>query len=91
MVSARPGVLVAELSEGMAIRAKLGQGVSVRAKELLSPTLHGRLIELAPEVDEMDPRARPSPGIAAWGRRATVQLDGGGDVLPGQAFSVSLD
>ena len=31
------------------------------------------------------------PGIAAWGRRATVQLDGGSDVLPGQAFSVSLD
>jgi membrane fusion protein (multidrug efflux system) len=91
VVHARPGVLVAELSEGMAARARLGQGVSVRSKELLSRTLHGRVIELAPEVDEMLPRARPSPGIAAWGRRATVQLDGGGEALPGQAFSVSLD
>jgi len=91
LVSARPGVLVAELSEGMAARVKLGQGVSVRSKELFSHALHGRVIELAPEVDEMFPRARPSPGIAAWGRRATVQLDGGGEVLPGQAFSVSLD
>jgi membrane fusion protein, multidrug efflux system len=91
IVSARPGVLMVELSEAMAARAKLGQGVSVRSKELFSRGLHGRLIELAPEVDEMFPRARPSPGIAAWGRRATVQLDGGGDVLPGQAFSVSFD
>jgi membrane fusion protein, multidrug efflux system len=91
IVSHRPGVLMVELSEGMAARAKLGQGVSVRSKELFSRALHGRVIELAPEVDEMFPRARPSPGIAAWGRRATVQLDGGGEVLPGQAFSVTLD
>ena len=91
IVSARPGVLVVELSEAMAARVRLGQGVSVRSKELFSHALHGRVIELAPEVDEMFPRARPSPGIAAWGRRATVQLDGGGEVLPGQAFSVSLD
>jgi multidrug resistance efflux pump len=91
VVSARPGVLVVELSEGMADRARVGQGVSVQSKALLSRTRHGRVIELAPEVDEMYARARPSPGIAAWGRRATVQLDDGGDVLPGQAFSVSLD
>ncbi len=91
LVTTRPGVLVVELSEGMAARAALGQAVTVRSKELLSRALHGRVIELSPEVDEMDPRARPSPGIAAWGRRATVQLDGGGQVLPGQAFSVSFD
>jgi len=91
VVSARPGVLVVELSEGMAARAKLGQGVTVRSKELFSHALRGHVIELSPEVDEMWPRARPSPGIAAWGRRATVQLEGGGEVLPGQAFSVSLD
>jgi len=77
LVSARPGVLVAELT--------------VRSKELLSRSLRGRVIDLSPEVDEMPPRARPSPGIAAWGRRATVQLDDGSEVLPGQAFSVSLD
>jgi membrane fusion protein (multidrug efflux system) len=91
LVSARPGVLVVELSEGMATHVKVGQGVTVRSKELFAKGLHGRVIELAPEVDEMVDRARPSPGIAAWGRRATVQLDGGGEVLPGQAFSVSLD
>lgn len=91
LVNGRPGVLVAELPEGMAARAHLGQAVSVRSKEILSRTLRGRVIELSPEVDEMLVRARPSPGIAAWGRRATVQLDGGGEVLPGQAFSVSLD
>jgi membrane fusion protein (multidrug efflux system) len=91
LVSARPGVLVAVLSEGMAARAKLGQGVTVRSKEILSRSLHGRLIELSPEVDEMPLRARPSPGIAAWGRRATVQLDDGSETLPGQAFSVSID
>jgi multidrug resistance efflux pump len=91
LVSSRPGTLVVELSEGMAARAKLGQGVSVRSRELLSKALRGHMLEISPEVDEMDIRARPSPGIPAWGRRATVQLDGGGEVLPGQAFSVSLD
>ena len=91
IVSARPGVLMVELPEGMAARAKLGQTVTVRSKELFSRALRGHVIELSPEVDELWPRARPSPGIAAWGRRATVQLDVGGDVLPGQAFSVSLE
>ena len=91
VVSARPGVLIAELSEGMAAHAKVGQGVTVRTKDLFSKGLRGRVLELAPEVDEMIPRARPSPGIAAWGRRATIQLDGGGETLPGQAFNVALD
>lgn len=91
IVSGRPGVLMVELSEGMAARARLGQGVAVRGKDIFARSMHGRVIELSPEVDEMYPRARPSPGIAAWGRRATVQLDDGGEVLPGQAFSVSLD
>lgn len=91
MLSSRPGVLGVELSEGMAARVRLGQAVSVRSKELLSTSLRGHIIEIAPEVAEMDIRARPSPGIAAWGRRASVQLDGGSEVLPGQAFSVSLD
>ena len=91
MVTARPGVLVVELPEGMAARARVGQSVSVRSKDIFTRALKGHLIELAPEVDEMYEQARPSPGIAAWGRRAAVQLDGGGDVLPGQAFSVALD
>jgi hypothetical protein len=65
--------------------------VTVRSKELFQRALHGRVLELAPEIDEMFPRARPSPGIPAWGRRATVQLDGGNEVLSGQAFNVSLD
>jgi membrane fusion protein (multidrug efflux system) len=91
LVSARPGVLVVELSEGMATHVKVGQGVIVRSKDLFARGLHGHVIELAPEVDEMLERARPSPGIAAWGRRAAVQLDAGSEVLPGQAFSVSLE
>jgi multidrug resistance efflux pump len=91
LVSGRPGVLVAELQEGMAARVQVGTGVTVRPKESFSGAMHGHIIELAPEVDEMIPRARPSPGIAAWGRRAAVQLDEGSDALPGQAFSVALD
>jgi multidrug resistance efflux pump len=91
VVQARPGVLIAELTEGMATQVRLGQRVTVRRKDLFSRALHGKVLELAPEVDEMIPRARPSPGIAAWGRRATVQLDDGSEVLPGQAFSVALE
>jgi hypothetical protein len=82
---------LAELSEGMAAHVKVGQKVSVRSKDLFTRSLTGHVIELAPEVDEMIPRARPSPGIPAWGRRVTLQLDDGGDVLPGQAFSVAID
>ena len=91
LISARPGVLIAELSEGMAAHVKLGQSVMVHSKEVFSRAQRGHVIELAPEVDEVIARARPSPGIAAWGRRVTIQLDNGGDVLPGQAFSVALD
>jgi len=91
LVSARPSVLVAELSEGMASRARLGSAVAVRSKDLFSRTLHGHVIEIAPEIDEMIVRARPSPTIAAWGRRATIQLDQGSEALPGQAFNVSLE
>jgi len=91
LVSARPGVLQVELSESLAPLVHVGQTVTVRSKELLSHARHGRVIELSPEVDEMLPRARPSPAIASWGRRATVQLDGTGDTLPGQGFHVSFD
>jgi len=91
LVSTRPGVLIAELQEALAGRVQVGQGVSVRPRDVFAHALHGHVIELAPEVDELAPRARPSPAISAWGRRATLQLDDGNDVLPGQAFSVSLD
>jgi len=91
IVSNRPGVLIAELQEGMAAHVEVGQGVTVRPKELFARALHGRVLELAPEVDEVIPRARPSPGIPAWGRRITLQLDAGSEVLPGQAFNVALD
>jgi hypothetical protein len=80
-----------ELPESVAPRVHVGQGVTVRSKELLSRARHGRVIELSPEVDEMLPRARPSPTIPAWGRRANVQLDGAVDALPGQSFHVSFD
>ena len=91
LLSTRPGVLIAELQEALADRVQLGQGVSIRPREVFARALHGHVIELAPEIDELTLRARPSPGISAWGRRATLQLDDGNDVLPGQAFSVSLD
>ncbi|HVW27824.1 MAG TPA: efflux RND transporter periplasmic adaptor subunit [Polyangiaceae bacterium] len=91
VVSARPGVVIAELPEGMATRVHPGQSVNIHTKDLFSRSLRGHVLELAPEVDEMIPRARPSPSIAAWGRRATIQLEGGADVLPGQAVNVALD
>jgi multidrug resistance efflux pump len=92
LVCGRADVVLAQLPEGMADRVSVGQRVTVRPKDAWSSARYGHIVELAPEVDEMPVRARPSPAISAWGRRATVQLDpGGGQVLPGQAFSVSLD
>jgi len=91
LVCGRADVLLAELPEGMADRVSVGQRVTVRPRDAFGGARSGRIIELAPEVDEMPVRARPSPAISAWGRRATVQLEAGGQVLPGQAFSVSVD
>jgi len=91
LVSNRRGVITAVLPESLALRVTPGQRVSVRSKDLFPTSYHGHVIELAPEIDEVTARARVSPNISAWGRRVTIQLDGGLDLLPGQAFNVSLD
>jgi multidrug resistance efflux pump len=91
LVTGRPDVLMAELPEGMADRVSVGQSVTVRSKDFFVAARHGRIIELAPGVAEVPQRARPSPAISAWGRSAMVQIDPGSEVLPGQAFNVSLD
>lgn len=91
LVGMRPNVIIAELPETMAMRAHVGQGVTARTKDVFASGRRGHIIELAPEVDEVAIRARPSPSIPAFGRRAAIELDAGGEVLPGEAFGVVLD
>lgn len=90
VVTTRPGVLVAVVPEQAARRVAVGSVAKVRRDKLFARSVEGRVIELAPEIDEVPVRARPSPGIAAWGRRALIELNGGDETLPGEAYYVSF-
>ena len=88
LVTARPGVVVAGIPERLAKFVSTGMLVSLRRETLLSPRLQGRVIEVAPEIDQTPPRSRLSPGIPVWGRRIAVQLLAPEELLPGEAFYV---
>ena len=91
IVTSRPRVVVAILPESAAAKVALGASAELRRDAMFfSPTIGGRVVELAPEVEEMPARARPSPNVAAWGRRVTIELGPGSEVLPGEAFSVAF-
>ncbi len=91
IVTSRPCIVVAILPESTAAKVTVGTGADVRRDAMFfSPTMAGRVIELAPEVEEMPLRARPSPSVAAWGRRATIELGPDVVVLPGESFSVAF-
>lgn len=91
LVSGCPGVVVASFPEAAAPEIEPGREVTLRRRAFLSPALHGRAIEVAPEIDETLVRARPSPNVPVWSRRVTIQLADGVELLPGEAFDVSLD
>jgi multidrug resistance efflux pump len=90
VVTTRPGVLVVIVPEQAARRVALGSAAKVRRDKLFSRAAEARVIELAPEVDEVPLRARPSPNIPAWGRRALIELNGAEETLPGEAYYVSF-
>lgn len=90
VVDARPGVVVALVPETAALRVAVGAKAAVRREGLLSRPMDGEVIEIVPEVEELPPRGRASPTIPAWGRRAFIQLRGGSELVPGEAFHVTL-
>lgn len=90
LVSVRPGRVVAFVPERLARGLSLGQVLRLRRTGVIGQALHARVIELSPLVDEVPPRARPSPTVPAWARRAVVQIEGDTTLLPGETFHVSL-
>lgn len=90
VVSARAGTVVAIVPESAVTHVASGAVAEIRRGGLFSRAVRGKVIELAPEIEEMPERARPSPSIAAWGRRATIGLEGAEAILPGEAFHVSF-
>jgi len=52
-------------------------------------SLRAHVVELAPMVEEVPVRARPTPTVPMWGRRIVVKLDEPVPLLPGDAFRVS--
>jgi multidrug resistance efflux pump len=90
LVAARPGVVVVIVPEHQARRAVPGASVELHRDALGAPALGGRVIEIAPEVEESPIRVRPSPSIPAWGRRIAIKVASGEEILPGEAFRVSF-
>jgi multidrug resistance efflux pump len=90
LVTSRPGFIVAVVPERGAARLKQGTRADVRRGTFGYTSLVGHVVEIAPEIDEVIPRARPSPSIPAWGRRVGIQLDGAPEILPGEAFHVAF-
>lgn len=90
LVTTRPGHVVAFVPERQARGLAIGMGAMLRRSGALTGALRGRLVELAPMVEEVPPRARHSPSVPLWARRVVIKLDDAATLLPGEAFHVSL-
>jgi multidrug resistance efflux pump len=69
----RPGRIVCWIPERQVPAIEAGRDVRLRGLSFFSPTFGGRIAEIAPEVEEVPPRARVSPQIPAWGRRIEIE------------------
>jgi HlyD family secretion protein len=91
ITTTRPGVLMAVLPEADAAKLSVGAAARVqRGSSMFGGMLMADVTEVAPEIEEVPIRARPSPSIPAWGRRVYLQLRGNEPVLPGEAFRVHV-
>ncbi len=91
LTTSRPGVLMAVLPEADAAKLAVGTATRVqRGGSMFGGMLMADVTELAPEIEEVPIRARPSPSIPAWGRRVYLQLRGNEPVVPGEAFRVHV-
>ena len=89
IVTTRPGYIVAFVPERQVSHYPKGQPVELRKIGVVLKVLKAQVIELAPMVEEVPVRARPSPTVPMWGRRIVIKVDGTTPLLPGEAFRVS--
>jgi HlyD family secretion protein len=90
LVTSRPRMLVAILPESAATKVTMGSKAELRRAAIFAPVMAARVVELAPEVEEIPVRARPSPSTPAWGRRVTIELQAETEILPGEGFHVAF-
>ncbi|NOU30054.1 MAG: HlyD family efflux transporter periplasmic adaptor subunit [Polyangiaceae bacterium] len=90
LVTARPKTVVAMLSEQAVEGVRPGAVVDVKRNQFTSASYPGRVVSVAPELEELPLRARPSPQTPLWGRRVLIELTIDGELVPGEAFRVSL-
>jgi multidrug resistance efflux pump len=90
VTTGRPGRIVCWIPERQMQALAVGGAVRLRALPFWSPTYAGRIAEIAPEVEEVPPRARVSPQIPAWGRRVEIESWPPRPLVPGEAVHVRL-
>lgn len=89
IVTSRPGHIVAYVPERQIRNYQQGAAVNLRKVGVVVASLRAHVVELAPMVEEVPVRARPTPTVPMWGRRIVVKLDEPVPLLPGDAFRVS--
>lgn len=89
IITMRPGHVVAFVPERKQGGLTPGAVVQLRRIGTVFGTLRGHVQELAPMIEEVPPRARPSPTVPLWARRVVIRLDEPAQLLPGEAFRVS--
>jgi len=90
VIAVSPGRIVAFVPERQVSGVKVGDPVTVRRPGQFFGALPGRLIALAPIVEEVPPRGRLSPAVPRWARRVVIELSVKALLLPGEAFHVAL-
>jgi HlyD family secretion protein len=90
VVTARPGMVVAWLTTRQVREVTLGRKATVRRARLLGPSFAGEVVEIGPEVEELPPQVRTAPNARSWGRRITIAVKDGVDLLPGEELGVNL-
>lgn len=76
LATGRPGYAQCWVPERYVADVGVGAKVELRTLGLGQSSFAGRVVELAPAVEELPPRARQSPTApASWGRRIVVAAD----------------
>lgn len=91
VITMRPGYVVAFVPERRIAGITAGSAVKLRRIGILTSALSGHVAELAPMVEEVPARVRPSPTVPTWARRVVIKLDEPAQLLPGEAFRVSAN
>ena len=86
----RPGYVVGYVPERQSRRLSLGLRARLRRIGLLSGSLGGQVVELAPALEAAPPRISAKLSLPLYVRRITIRLDDTTPLLPGETFQISL-